>query len=162
VAYGMTGVCAFRTPLPRPKARQDSLRWVTLYGLPSHRDSHLGDLMAVIENSIWIDRSIEEVFDYASDLLNERKFNPDLESVEKLTNDPVGIGTTYLAKWKQSQQIKVECTHFDRPHEWVYVNGGPVAVTLTIRVISERSGTRMISSSTLIPRDGSPSSSPCS
>ena len=32
-------------------------------------------------------------------------------------------------KWKQSRQIEVECTAFDRPHTWTYLNGGPVAVS---------------------------------
>jgi hypothetical protein len=37
----------------------------------------------------------------------------------------------------------VECTRFDRPREWVYVNGGPVAVTFTARLTPEGEGTRL-------------------
>ena len=101
--------------------------------------------MAVIKNSVWIERPVEEVFDYAVDMRNEREFNPDLQSIEKVTDGPVGVGTTYLAKWKQSQQIEVRCTGYDRPREWVYVNGGPVSVTLHIKVEPERGGTRLVS-----------------
>ena len=63
--------------------------------------------------------------------------------MEKVTDGPIGVGTTFLAKWKQSQRIEVECTAFDRPHGWSYVNGGPVAVSFTIRLTPEGDGTRL-------------------
>jgi polyketide cyclase/dehydrase/lipid transport protein len=39
--------------------------------------------MAVIENSVEIGRSPDEVFDYTVDMRNELKWNPDVQSMEK-------------------------------------------------------------------------------
>jgi carbon monoxide dehydrogenase subunit G len=100
-------------------------------------------MMAVIHNTTLIERAPEEVFDYLVDLRNELEWNPGVESMEKLTAGPLGVGTKYLAKWKQSRLLEVECTRFARPREWVYVNGGPVAVTFTARLTPEGEGTRL-------------------
>ena len=87
------------------------------------------------ENSVFIDRPPEVVFDFASDMRNEKKWNPDVEKMEKITDGPVGLGTRFAAKWKQSDDVTVECTRFDRPRALTLVNGGMlegiVAVTLT-------------------------------
>jgi carbon monoxide dehydrogenase subunit G len=91
--------------------------------------------MAVIENSVQIDRSPEEVFDYLVDLRNELKWNPEVESIEKLTDGMIGVGTKFLAKWKQSQLVEVECTRFDRPHGWRYINGGPLSAVLDTAIM---------------------------
>src|SRR6185436_110761 len=88
--------------------------------------------MAVIENRVQIDRVVEEVFDYLVDLRNELEWNPDTQSMEKLTDGPIGVGTIFLAKWKQSQLIKVECIRFERPYRWAYANGGPLAVVFDV------------------------------
>jgi carbon monoxide dehydrogenase subunit G len=100
-------------------------------------------MMAVIQNTTLIERAPDEVFDYLVDLRNELEWNPGVESMEKVSDGPLGVGTTYLAKWKQSRLLEVECTRFDRPREWVYVNGGPVAVTFTARLTPEGEGTRL-------------------
>jgi carbon monoxide dehydrogenase subunit G len=99
--------------------------------------------MAAIHNTTLIERAPEEVFDYLVELRNELEWNPGVESMEKLTDGPLGVGTKYLAKWKQSRLLEVECTCFARPREWVYVNGGPVAVTFTARLTPEGAGTRL-------------------
>jgi uncharacterized protein YndB with AHSA1/START domain len=101
--------------------------------------------MAIIASTVHIERAPEDVFDYLVDLRNELEWNPGVESMEKLTEGPVGMGTRYRAKWKQSKHIEVECTAFDRPHGWVYVNGGPVSVTLTINLAADGTGTRLVS-----------------
>ncbi len=101
--------------------------------------------MATIESTVQIERSPEDVFDYLVDLRNELEWNPGVESMQKLTEGPVGMGTRYRAKWKQSKHIEVECTAFDRPHRWIYVNGGPVSVTLTVNLTAAGTGTRLVS-----------------
>ena len=89
-----------------------------------------GFAVAVIENSVLIRRPIEEVFEYLTDLRNELSWNPQCRSMEKVGDGPVGLGTTFRAKWKQSPLIEVVCTAFDRPRSWQYTNGGPIAVVL--------------------------------
>ena len=101
--------------------------------------------MAVIKNEIQIERTPEEVFDYLVDLRNELQWNPDTEQMEKLTEGPVNVGTKYLAKWKQSKEIEVECTRFERPNSWQYINGGPVSVVLDITVEPQGTGSLLVS-----------------
>ena len=102
------------------------------------------DTMAVIESSTVIERDIEDVFDYLVDLRSELEWNPGVESMAKLTDGPVGIGTRYLAKWKQSKRIEVECVAFDRPRSWTYTNGGPVSVTFAVNLAPDPAGTRLV------------------
>ena len=72
--------------------------------------------MAVLENAVEIARSPLEVFDYCSDLSNEREWSPgSMNSVEKLTDGPVGVGTRYLAEWQQGGPNTVEYTRFEPP-----------------------------------------------
>ena len=108
--------------------------------------------MTTITNSILIERKPEEVFDYCVDLRNELEWNPGAQSMEKITQGPIGVGTKFLAKWKQSRRIEVECTAFDRPHGWTYVNGGPVAVSVTVRLTPEDNATRLHSTFDAQPR----------
>lgn len=108
--------------------------------------------MAVIESTALIHRPKEEVFDFLVDLRNELIWNPDVVSVELLTPEPIGLGSRYLAKWKQSGRIQVECTGFDRPNGWTYLNGGPVAVTLDVRLSEEEGATRLVSRFDARPR----------
>lgn len=59
-----------------------------------------------------------------------------------ISNSPVVLGTRYLAKWKSAPKaVEVETTAFDRPHGWTVHNGGPVEVTVTIRVQPTAAGT---------------------
>lgn len=99
--------------------------------------------MTVIENTVHIDRPAEAVFDYLVDLRNELEWNPGTESMEKITEGPIGVGTRYLAKWKQSKQLQVECTEYERPRRWTYVNGGPVSVRLSIQLKPDGIGTQL-------------------
>ena len=99
--------------------------------------------MAVIDNRVDIDRPPEAVFDYLVDLRNELTWNPGVQSMEKITPGPVGVGTQYRAKWKQSGTVIVECTSFDRPRGWAYRNGGPVSVEFDASVAPLDTGTRL-------------------
>ncbi len=101
--------------------------------------------MTVIENSVQINRSLEVVFDYLVDLRNELQWNPGVQSMEKVTDGPIELGTKFLAKWKQSQLIEVECIWFERPHRWAYSNGGPLTVVIEITLTPQGSGTLLAS-----------------
>ena len=78
-------------------------------------------MATLIENSIEIARTPEDVFDYLSDLGNEVRWNPDCVSMEQLTDGPVGVGTRFRAKWKQGPVIFPEVTAYERPRTWTYV-----------------------------------------
>lgn len=108
--------------------------------------------MAVIENRVHIRRPPQTVFDYLVDLSNELKWNPDAESMEKITEGPVGLGTQYRAKWKMSGVIVCECTRFDPPNGWSYRSGGPVAVNLDVSLAGRDGGTDLVSRFEARPR----------
>jgi len=99
--------------------------------------------MTVIHSSVLIECPKEEAFDFASDMRNELKWNPSAQHIEKITDGPVGLGTKFIAKWKQSKEMEVECVAFDRPNSWSYHNGGPVEVTFTAHLIDEDGATRL-------------------
>ena len=101
--------------------------------------------MTVIENSVQINRAPEDVFDYLVDLRNELNWNPDVQSMEKLTEDPIGVGTRFLAKWKQSELIEVECIRFERPFRWTYSNRGALSVVLDIAITPQSTGSLLAS-----------------
>jgi uncharacterized protein YndB with AHSA1/START domain len=77
--------------------------------------------MVVLENSVDIALPPAQVFDYLSDLRNEKQWNPKMRSVQLLTGEPIGVGTRYRARWAGSPDNIVEYTRFDRPHEWASV-----------------------------------------
>ncbi len=99
--------------------------------------------MTVIRNTILISRPIEEVFDFAVDSRNEFKWNPKVRVMTKVTDGPIGLGTRMAAKWTMSVHIEMECTEYERPYRWAWANGGPIAVTVTVRLSEEAGGTRL-------------------
>jgi carbon monoxide dehydrogenase subunit G len=99
--------------------------------------------MAVISNSVAIRCTQEEAFDYLSDNRNELEWNPGIESIEKITDGPVGLGTQYRAKWKSSPHVVVEIIEYERPQRWAGHNGGPVEVTVRCRLEPVTEGTKL-------------------
>jgi carbon monoxide dehydrogenase subunit G len=86
--------------------------------------------MTVIENSVQLERPPEDVFDYLVDMRNELEWNPDVESMEKILDGPIGLGTKFRAKWKQTELVEVECVEFERPLAWRYDGGGPLSASV--------------------------------
>ena len=86
--------------------------------------------MALIVNSVQLQRSPEDVFDYLIDMRNELKWNPDVESMEKISDGPIGLGTKFRAKWKQTELVEVECMEFERPLAWRYDSGGALSASV--------------------------------
>jgi hypothetical protein len=72
--------------------------------------------------------------------------------MEKITDGPLGVGTQFRAKWKQSKSLIVECTKYDRPHGWAYHNGGPVEVNLDISLDPRGQGSLLVSRFDAHPR----------
>lgn len=75
--------------------------------------------MAQIEGEIVIRRPIAEVFDFVADERNEPRFNPQMSSVEKLSDGAVGLGTRFSAEVMSGGKpvsMVVELVRFERPH----------------------------------------------
>ena len=99
--------------------------------------------MPAIRNSVILGCSPEEAFDYLSDPRAELDWNPKCETMEKLTDGPIGPGTRFRAKWKSSPFVELEILAFDRPHSWTMHNGGPIEVWFTCQLESAPQGTRV-------------------
>jgi hypothetical protein len=99
--------------------------------------------MAVIRNSVVVRCTPEQAFDYLSDLRSELEWNPTCERMEKLTDGPIGPGTRFRAKWKLSPVVELEILRYDRPNGWTAHNGGPLAVTMTVRLEPVPDGARL-------------------
>jgi hypothetical protein len=105
-------------------------------------------------NSILIKRSVEEVFDYCSDLDNELKWNPGgLLSLEALTPRPIVVGTKFLALWKGSPPMTCEYTRIKRPVDWeVYASGKGMDVAFSGQVTRQGDETCLTITMDLHPR----------
>jgi hypothetical protein len=105
-------------------------------------------------NSVLIQRSVEEVFDYCSDLANELKWNPDgLLSLEALTPRPIVVGTKFLAVWKGSPPMTCEYKYINRPVDWeVYASAKGMDVAVRGEVTDQANGARLTVTMTLLPR----------
>lgn len=100
--------------------------------------------MAMIENTVLLPRTPEEVFDYLVDLRSELEWNPDAVSMEKITDGPIGVGTTFRAKWKQGPAAEVRCTRYERPTRWSYLSEGPLTFDFDASLREEAGGTRLV------------------
>lgn len=103
--------------------------------------------MAVINNSVDLMVDPLVAFEYLADMRHELDWNRGVVSMEKLTDGPIGEGSKFLANWKSAPRpIEVTVTSFDKPNGWVWHNGGPIEVNLTIRFEPIPGGVRMHSS----------------
>lgn len=74
--------------------------------------------MAQIVGEIVIQRPIGEVFDFIADERNEPRYNPQMTSVEQVTDGDIGLGTQFRAdvmSGKRLLPVLIEFTTFDRP-----------------------------------------------
>ncbi len=74
----------------------------------------------MIENAITLtlDQPRERVFDFLTDLPNDPAWNPDCSSVEMLSPEPVGKGSTYRGHFRGVGQVMVELTAHERPQRF--------------------------------------------
>src|SRR5215207_1678109 len=65
-----------------------------------------------------IDRPVEEVFAFLADGENDRKFSPRVIEIEKTSDGPAGVGTTYASAVKDAgikSRREFRLTQFDPP-----------------------------------------------
>lgn len=99
--------------------------------------------MTVIRNSTPIRCTPEQAFDYLSDMRNELEWNPAVESVEKVSDGPVAVGTRFRAKWKGGPPVDVTVVEYDRPRTWENHNDGPIAVNFKAHLEPITEGARL-------------------
>ena len=75
--------------------------------------------MAQIEGEIVIDRPIADVFDFVADERNEPRFNPQMTSVDKLSDGEVGSARSSVRQVMSGGKpvsMVIEFISFERPH----------------------------------------------
>jgi uncharacterized protein YndB with AHSA1/START domain len=75
-------------------------------------------VLAIVENTIDIRSSREDVFDYWVDLTHEPEWNPKAKRVEKVSSGPIGLGTRYEAEFLEGNPTSIEFVRFERPAAW--------------------------------------------
>jgi carbon monoxide dehydrogenase subunit G len=106
----------------------------------------------LVRNEFVVRCTPEEAFEFLSDLRNELEWNPShCQSVEKLTDGPVGRGTKYRAKWKGSPQIEVQYVHFERPRSWQAHSDGSMETNFKCTIVPHADGAKVETELELIP-----------
>jgi uncharacterized protein YndB with AHSA1/START domain len=65
--------------------------------------------------AVTLEQPPERAFDFFVDFPNEPTWNPDCLTVEKTSDGPIGVGTTFTGTMKGVGQIKSEIVALDRP-----------------------------------------------
>jgi hypothetical protein len=104
-------------------------------------------------NSVTIPRGVDEVFDFLSDLANERSWNPDLVSVEAPGNGPITPGTRYLCQWKGGPPVECVYKIVERPRRWeIYGTAKGMDIDLAADVEPAGDGAHLTVTMTLLLR----------
>jgi len=103
--------------------------------------------MATIENSVVINRPIEEVFAVLSNPENGPKWRSNFTEAKLMVSGPVGKGTTFRAVLKflgQSLESVVECIEYEpnRKISW-QTKSGPAPLTIHITLEPAGGSTRL-------------------
>jgi len=109
----------------------------------------------VIEQTatVRIERPVEEVFDYFTDISNDREWNPFLKEVRKTSEGPLGVGTTFFVVRKMSGPMDVEYTEYVRPIRWaIRGTGRPASMVFVAEFAPAEGGTQMTIHMTLQPK----------
>lgn len=62
-----------------------------------------------------ISRAVDEVFDYVADLANEPEWNPDASNVTRISDGPVGLGTTWEEDFRRVGRYVTSIDAYERP-----------------------------------------------
>ena len=102
--------------------------------------------MATFENTVMIERPIEDVFGFLSDLENIPKWNYAIIETRKVSEGPVGVGTTYrqVRSVPSRSEERLEITTYDPPGQ-LEIRGqlGPFASRLVYALEAIPAGTRV-------------------
>jgi len=103
--------------------------------------------MFKFEKSVFINRPQQEVFDFVTNLNNDSKWQSGIESVERTSDGPIGVGSTWGYKLKfmgREIEADIELTSYDSPNQAsVKSIGGPVPFENTYTFESKDGGTQM-------------------
>lgn len=103
--------------------------------------------MVDVSTSITINRPVEDVFAYVTDVTNDPEWHTDALEARKTTEGPIGLGTRWHVRFKPSMGISegdMDVTAFE-PNRMEVMHGqlGPMEPTLTYLFEPANGGTRL-------------------
>lgn len=72
------------------------------------------------EKSVFINRPQQEVFDFVTDLSNDPKWQNRIESVERLSDGPIGVGSTWRYVTHllgRKNEVDIQMASYDPPRQ---------------------------------------------
>jgi len=101
--------------------------------------------MYKFERSIFINRPVQEVFDFVTNPANNTKWQSGIESAEWTSDGPRGVGSIVKVVAKllgRKIEVVVEITAWDPPNLWGTKSvGGPIPFEATIKFEAQGGGT---------------------
>ena len=102
--------------------------------------------MVDVSDNIVIDRPVEDVFAYVTNVGNDPTWHTDVLEAQQTSDGPIGVGTVWHTRFKPSMGISegdMEVVTFE-PHRLQVMKGdmGPMHPTLTYQLESSNGGTR--------------------
>lgn len=97
------------------------------------------------EKSVHINRPQQEVFDFVTNLSNDPKWQSNIQSVERVSDGPIGVGSTwrYITKFLGRQnETEIQMTSYDPPYQSsVKAVSGPIPFENTHKFQAQDGGT---------------------
>jgi uncharacterized membrane protein len=101
--------------------------------------------MIKFKKSILINRPQQEVFDFVTDLSNDSQWQSSIESVEQVSDGPIGVGSTwrYVTKFLgRKNETEIQMTSYEPPHRSsVKAVSGPIPFENTHKFQKQDGGT---------------------
>jgi uncharacterized protein YndB with AHSA1/START domain len=102
---------------------------------------------------VTLEQTPERAFDFFVDFRNEPAWNPDCLTVEKTSDGPIGVGTTFTGKMKRIGPSESEILTLDRPSRCSVVDRSRGAEgTFDFRFTPNDGGTRLEVTMRMQPR----------
>lgn len=110
-------------------------------------------VVATATETITIDQSCQQVFDYVADARHQREWNTAVKSMEQVTPGSIGVGTRWAGKVKRVGTVSVEIIGFEPPDLIVHRARPAIAEVVHVwRFAPTDGGTRMDQTATMRPR----------
>jgi carbon monoxide dehydrogenase subunit G len=106
--------------------------------------------MYKIEESIYINRSPQEVFDYVTNPTNNVQWMSGTESAAWATSGSPGVGSTYTGVFNflgRKLEGEVEVTGWNPPNSWSFKTTRPIAAKTTTKFEAQGDGTLLTQTS---------------
>jgi polyketide cyclase/dehydrase/lipid transport protein len=99
------------------------------------------------------DHPVERVFDFLADVRNERSWNPDALSIEKLDPGPVGPGSTFRGEFSGIGAMTIRVTGYERPRR-LAISGeaSRLAMDAVYELAGDERATAVVMSADVRPR----------